>query len=61
MLYNSVERVTSALVSAAMEGYAPFDVQKVFGEITVEDVAQRLACQLRPESMALSVITPTQS
>ncbi len=61
MLYNSVERVTSALVSAAMEGYAPFDVQKVFSEITLEDVAQRLACQLRPERMALSVITPTQS
>lgn len=61
MLYNSVERVASSLVSAAMEGYDPFDVQAVFEAITAEDITSRLACQLQPERMAISIITPTQA
>jgi len=58
MLYNSIERVASSLVSAATEGYAPFDVQRVFEAVTADDIAHRLAAQLKPERMAISVITP---
>ena len=47
MLYNSIERVASSLVSAATEDYSPFDVQKTFEAVTLEDVTNRLALQLK--------------
>ena len=61
MMYNSIERVASALVSAVMEGHAPFDVQKVFDSVTLEDICHRLDLQLKPERMAISVITPEKA
>jgi len=61
MLYNSIERVASSLVSAVMEGYAPFDVQKTFEATTLEDITDRLALQLEPERMAISVINPVKA
>ena len=61
MMYNSIERVASALVSAVMEGHAPFDVQKVFDSVTLEDICCRLDLQLKPERMAISVITPEKA
>ena len=61
MLYNSIERVASSLVSAVMEGYAPFDVQRTFEAATVKDITDRLALQLKPERMSISVINPVKA
>ncbi len=58
MLYNSVERVASNLVSAAMDGYDLFDVQNIYSAVTVQDVAERFATQFRADCFAMSVINP---
>ena len=60
MMYNSVERVASSLVTAAMEGFDPFDVQKIYETVTVQDIQDRFATQFRPDCFAMSVINPVK-
>lgn len=58
MMYNSVERVATALASAAMEGYTLFDIDGIYESVTVADLQKRLEEQMDPAYCALSVVCP---
>ena len=61
MMYNSVERVASALTSAAIEGYCLYDIVDVFDSITLADLQKRINEQFDPAYCALSVVYPADS
>ena len=60
MLYNSVERIATALSGAAMDGFGLFEGTLIYNEITADDVAARIASQFAEDCSALSVITPAE-
>lgn len=61
MMYNSVERVASALSSAAMEGYCLFDMVDIYEAITLADLQKRINEQFDPAYCALSIVRPAGS
>ncbi len=58
MMYNSVERIASALVGATMNGYDLFDIDDIYDTVTVQDLEKRLNEQFDERFSALSVINP---
>ena len=60
MMYNSVERIASALVGAAVEGCGIFDIQRIYDSVTREDIAARIRSQMSAERRAVSVVRPVK-
>lgn len=58
MLYNSVERIASALVGCAVDRHGLFEVNDVMFSVTTQDINNRLLLNLREENCAMSVIEP---
>ncbi len=60
MMYNSVERVASALVGAAIDGCCLYDTTDIYESVTLADLQKRLNEQFDPEYSALSVVWPAR-
>lgn len=58
--FNSVERIATNIMGAYFDEMGLFDSTDVFGEITFEEVRNRLKTHFRPEYLCLSVIRPLQ-
>ncbi len=58
MMYNSVERIASALVECAMDGNALFDLDAAYRKVTKADLEKRLSRQFGEAYAALSTVEP---
>ena len=58
MLYNSVERIASALVGCAIDNHQLFEVNDVMFSVTLEDINNRLLLNMNENSCAMSVVEP---
>ena len=61
MLYNSVERIASALVGTAMFDDGLFDVDEIYNVITRQDLEKRLNEQFDERYCAISIIVPDKN
>ena len=61
MLYNSVERIASALVGTAMFDDGLFDIDEIYNVITRQDLEKRLNEQFDERYSALSIIVPDKN
>ncbi len=58
MMYNSVERIATALVGAAVEGCGIFEVQDIYDSVTCEDIMRCLNRQMTSDSRSISIVKP---
>ncbi len=57
-MYNSVERIATALVGAAIEGCGIFEVQEIYDSVTKSDIDACVKRQMSLACRAISVVNP---
>lgn len=60
MMYNSVERIATALVGAAVEDCGIFEVQDIYDSVTREDIMRCISRQMASERRAISIVRPAE-